>query len=120
MGRALYSGIDHEAAASRAALAAIGMSPDDFDAQEEKTEVWPEHADAWLFFCNFCATQWRVGMSGYTGLDYTAILACLGCEEADAARRKDLFDQVRLIERGALEAMAEQREEREREAERKG
>ncbi|WP_225783600.1 DUF1799 domain-containing protein [Xenophilus sp. Marseille-Q4582] len=92
------------------------MRPEDFEQEEDTFEVWPEHADAWLFFCNFCSTQWRVGMSGYTGLDYTAVLACLGCEEPEPVRRKDLFDQVRLIERGALEAMAEQREEREREA----
>lgn len=86
---------------------AAGFSPEDYE--EDPLEVWPENIDAWLFFSETCQTQWRSGgMGGATGLDYTAVLAALGFEyEKDKA--KDLFWQIKLIERGALKAMSEAR-----------
>lgn len=49
------------------------------------------------------------GMGGPTGLDYTAVLHVIQFEEPDKAQAKELFEQVKLIERGALQAMAEAR-----------
>ena len=48
-------------------------------------------------------------MGGVTGLDYSAILAVIQFEESDREQAKELFEQVKLIERGALKAMAEAR-----------
>ena len=50
-------------------------------------------------------------MGGPTGLDYTAILAVIQFEESDKEQAKELFEQIRLIERGALTAMAEARKD---------
>lgn len=75
--------------------------------------MWPEHARAWVFFCESCSTQWRLGgMCGPTGLDYTAVLSVIQFEEADQEQARQLFEQIKLIERGALKAMAEARKER--------
>ena len=50
-------------------------------------------------------------MGGPTGLDYTAVLAVIQFEETDKEQAKELFDQIKLIERGALTAMAEVRKD---------
>lgn len=76
--------------------------------------MWPDHVRAWSFFCESCSTQWRSGgTGGFTGLDYTAILAVIQFEESDKEQVKELFEQIRLIERGALKAMAETRKDKE-------
>ena len=89
---------------------AAGFTPDDYE--EDPIEVWPEHARAWAFFCDSCSTQWRSGgMGGPTGLDYTAVLTVIQFEETGKEQAKELFDQIKLIERGALTAMAEARKD---------
>ena len=55
-------------------MAAAGFAPEDFEA--DIVEVWPEHWDAVRFFLRL-PTQWRYGLSGRTGLDYTAVLSLL-------------------------------------------
>lgn len=55
-------------------------------------------------------TQWRVGMAGYTGLDYAALYPLLDREAEDDADWQQLFDDVRVLEAEALDVMAEQRE----------
>ena len=85
---------------------AEGFTAEDYE--EEPIEVWPEHERAMGFFIDYCQTQWRAaGMGGYTGLDYTAVLAAIQFEEPDKAQAKELFEQIRAIERGALEELAE-------------
>ena len=44
-------------------------------------------------------------------MDYTAILAVIQFDEQDKEAAKELFEQVKLIERGALTAMAEARKD---------
>lgn len=51
------------------------------------------------------ATQWRIGMSGATGLDYAAlpyVMRNCGVKQAD---RASVFDDVRALEDAALEKM---------------
>lgn len=101
IGRALYAAPPEVAA---------GFTLEDYE--EEPIEVWPEHVRAWHFFCDSCSTQWRSGgMGGPTGMDYTAILAVIQFDEQDKEAAKELFEQVKLIERGALTAMAEARKD---------
>lgn len=59
-----------------------------------------------------CATQWRVGMGGRTGLDYQACRIPL---EAHRARLQlpddaELWEDLQVIEHAFLDADAEQRE----------
>ena len=64
------------------------------------------HADCWPALEVFaaCATQWRLKpMGGVQGLEYTSVQAVIQMRGVlDAG---ELFDDVRLIEMGALAAM---------------
>lgn len=74
--------------------------PDEFIVLEEN---WSALA---LFFT--CTTQWRYSFSGITGLDYTALINVINLKHKK--NREQLFDDVRLIESGALQAISRKRE----------
>jgi len=56
-----------------------------------------------------CQTQWRTSMSGFTGLDYTAVLAVLPLHCEPDSDHAELFESVQLIESGALRALSRKR-----------
>lgn len=69
--------------------------------------VWPENWQSVHFFMDYCRTQWRVGgAGGATGLDYTAVLACLRALRLGRERNDELFSDVRVMEAAALEAIS--------------
>lgn len=68
--------------------------------------VWPENWQSVGFFMDYCRTQWRTGMGGPTGLDYTAVLACLRTMRLGRERADEVFADVRVMEAAALGAMA--------------
>lgn len=70
-----------------------------------EVDVWPENLESVAFFTDYCPTQWRVGINGITGLDYTAVLACLRSLRLSSERREELFADVRSMESAALGAM---------------
>lgn len=79
------------------------------DLPEEEVEVWP---DAWPAFRLFEAisTQWRTGMGGPSGLDYSiipAVASMLGIKRRDLP---DIFPDLRVMEAEALAVMAESME----------
>ncbi|MDQ7987074.1 DUF1799 domain-containing protein [Pseudomonas sp. G34] len=79
------------------------MSPDDFDEEDEEVEVWPCSWPAFRVF-EALSTQWRVGVRGATGLDYTALpvtARMLGI----AAR--SVFDDIRVMEAAALKQISQ-------------
>ena len=82
--------------------------------QEAPHVVWPENWRAWGFFLDYCGTQWRWASAGMgapirTGLDYTAIKACIDAQtDLTEEQRKELFDDVRQMERAALAGMNNQ------------
>jgi hypothetical protein len=49
-------------------------------------------------------TQWRVGMGGAVGLDYSALPAVLDLEGITEGKR-ELFSDIRVMESAALEQM---------------
>lgn len=57
-------------------------------------------------------TQWRVGFSGATGLDYAALSEVWRRTKTPAADRDDVFDALRLMESTALDVMREQRDKK--------
>ena len=89
-------------------LASLGL-PADLAGHfvEDDMEVWPENWPALELF-SALGTQWRVGMAGATGLDYTAIMAVMDLQNTAPEDRRGLFDDVRVMERAALQMMAEQ------------
>ena len=55
-------------------------------------------------------TQWRIGMNGATGLDYSALPAVMELMGMDPEEKPQIFRDVRVMEREALAVMAEARE----------
>lgn len=56
-----------------AELSAFGLTPEDV---EEEVGILPSIWEAFTIF-SALATQWRVGASGATGLDYNVLPGCL-------------------------------------------
>lgn len=87
-------------------MSALGI-PTQFAASFEAQEfgVWPENWPAFeLFVC--MGTQWRIGMNGATGLDYSALpvlFDTLAIQDRQAA-----FRDLRIMESEALKTMREQ------------
>ena len=83
-------------------MAAAGFAPEDYDC--DVIDVWPENWDTVQFFLSL-PTQWRYGMSGRTGLDYTAVLAMLREMRLPREQRDRIFAGVQVMEIAALEEM---------------
>lgn len=68
--------------------------------------VWV-YPDNWLAVRVFEAlsTQWRVGPGGPTGLDYAALPAVLDLHGVPPPARRELFEDVRVLESAALEEL---------------
>lgn len=76
--------------------------------QNDFFELYPENLKAWQVFLS-SATQWRIAMSGATGLDYTALETVLRLQRIKPRHHKDIFWRVQQIERGALDDMNQKR-----------
>jgi hypothetical protein len=65
--------------------------------------LWPENEQAWHCWLAV-QTQWRVGMSGVTGLDYAAVRAQLDEEGIEPGpERRELWACLRAAERAVLD-----------------
>jgi hypothetical protein len=88
------------------------LTADAADQQPERavTEayLWPENESTWRAWQEL-QTQWRVGMGGATGLDYTAVRAYLDEAGLQGPARADVWTGVRAAERETLAVWAEQR-----------
>lgn len=86
-------------------MRAAGYEPEDFE--DEAFEYWPDNESAIRLFYAV-QTQWRVGMGGPSGFDYTAVLATLDRLYRDHtdSERDELFASLRLMEREALEVFS--------------
>lgn len=78
-------------------------------AQEDAFGVWPCNWESVSFFLTL-STQWRVGMGGATGLDYTAVITLMREFGWPKDKRQRIFDDVRAMEVEALAVMAEERD----------
>ena len=85
-------------------LAAFGLTPEDVAA--DPTDIWPEHVQAFELF-NFMGTQWRTGMSGPTGLDYSVMYQKMGRMNLSAEEYDQLEADVMVMERTALACIHE-------------
>lgn len=71
---------------------------------EEATSVcmlWPDNLTAVNLFIDLF-TQWRVGMNGPTGLDYSAALSVMDIRAIPKEDRAHLFADLRILEDEAL------------------
>jgi hypothetical protein len=92
-------------------LSAMGIPQDKWDQMrgESILPIWPENWAAVEVF-SAMQTQWRVGMNGPTGLDYTAlppVMDLLAVQEKD--ERAECFAGMRVMEREALEVFGRNR-----------
>lgn len=94
-----------------AALAAFGLQLAE-RGQDRVFHLWPEHRrvlDLWFSV----QTQWRVGMAGPTGLDYQGVEACIRMSRIAPPRRvPTLLAELQIMERAALAAWAEMRNDK--------
>lgn len=70
-------------------------------------EVWPENWDAVTLFCRL-GTQWRTNMGGAYGLDYNVALTLIDRLGLSATDADELFEDVRHLEKSALDVMREE------------
>ena len=85
-------------------MSAFGFTPADYAA--ETVEVWPENWPAVRLF-NRLGTQWRIGMIGATGLDYTAAYPLMDRLNLPADEWDDLLSDLQTLESAALNVMNE-------------
>lgn len=84
-------------------MSALGLLLSDLDSA---FEVWPDNMDAVNTFTAM-STQWRTGMAGATGLDYSALPPVLELTGIERAAWPDTFEGVRVMEIEALKMMSE-------------
>ena len=95
------------------ALASFGLLPPTaagggVDGSERELWLWPENRPAWdLWLC--LQTQWRVGMAGATGLDYSAVAAVMHMQGTPRKKRPELLALLRVMEAEVLEVWARER-----------
>lgn len=70
--------------------------------QEQDFELWPENVEFVSLFMKL-RTQWRVGPTGITGLDYTGVLSVLTF--LGIKPEPELFGHLQTMESAALEAL---------------
>jgi hypothetical protein len=80
-------------------MLAAGLRPEDFVA--ESFEIWPENEKSIALFSSL-STQWRMGFSGPTGLDYNVLFTRMARMGLDDAEYESLFQDIRVIESEAL------------------
>lgn len=89
-----------------AAIAKVGAQP-----LESEHHLWPCNLPAWQAWQGVL-TQWRVGASGATGLDYVAVRAYLRAVGVPAADQPGIFKGIQACEEATLKAWAELRDKK--------
>ena len=69
-----------------------------------------DNEPAWSLWAA-CQTQWRVGLAGPVGLDYTAVEAVMRMTGIARSQRGTLLGELRMIEAAVLRVWAEERDQ---------
>ncbi|ESH90793.1 hypothetical protein B551_0222760 [Cupriavidus sp. HPC(L)] len=85
-------------------LSAFGLKLS--DVIPDDIEVWPDNEAAVSIFVQM-GTQWRVGVGGPVGLDYSALRFVMRMQRVPPAEQPDLFEDIRVMEHAALDEMSE-------------
>lgn len=70
------------------------------------TPIWQENETSFALFASL-QTQWRIGMGGPTGLDYSAVPVVMELYSVPEKDRRQVFDDVRVMESEALKVFNE-------------
>lgn len=68
--------------------------------------IYPDNVQAVALFSDLL-TQWRVGMSGAIGIDYSALPVVMRIRAIDIDDCQELFECLQIMERAALSHMRE-------------
>jgi len=79
----------------------MGFTLDDYGDDFKFVEVFPENYQAALCFQSLL-TQWRVGMNGRIGLDYSVIQDVLKLLGIKRKKWEEIFHSIRVMEDEAL------------------
>ncbi len=88
-----------------AALEAQGLTLNDVTA-----DVWPENWQTYLIFVSM-SSQWRIGMHGPTGLDYSAMPFVFRMHGVKRQDWPEMYTSMRIMEASALEAISSRKED---------
>ena len=88
---------------STKALAAFGVKVEE-EIGDGPLDIWPENATAVTVFDDM-VTSWNVGPGGVIGLRYETLPVFLEINAVEAAKRRELLDDIKTMESAALEAM---------------
>lgn len=91
---------------TEAEASAWGMTID--EASGPPFEVWPDCVDAVNLFMAM-GTQWVCGPGGVMGLNYVALPIVMRLIGIDRKNQSSVFEDLRVIESSALEAIAEKK-----------
>jgi len=86
---------------------AFGLSRKDY--AHDVFDLWPENLQAYQLFSEI-QTQWRMSMSGPTGLDYNVLFSKMARMRLDPEQFDALEEDIRTMEFSALAAMNEKPE----------
>ena len=87
----------------------MGVGADDADGHERQLWLWPDNRPAWELWLAV-QTQWRVGLGGATGLDYSAVAAVMHMQGTPRKERSELLALLRVMEAEVLEVWGKERE----------
>lgn len=83
------------------------MSRADFE-KDMRIEVWAENWPIFQIFAYDLPTQWRVGMCGPTGLDYSVLPFIFRARGIARAEWPRALDDIRAMEQAALDEMQQE------------
>ena len=86
-------------------MSAWGFSDDDYGNQD-LVLILPDNLEAVNLFIDL-STQWRVGASGASGLDYNVLFQMLNMHRVPKKKWASLIDDIQVMEGQALETMSE-------------
>ena len=86
-------------------MQALGLTPEDFAAEDAALGLWPENVLPLNVFASL-GTQWRVGMAGPIGLDYNVLPTVFRLHGIPRAEWPGLFEDMRHMEAEALKTLS--------------
>jgi hypothetical protein len=87
-------------------LEKYGLAPEDF--ANDIPTIWEESYQSFIVF-SAMSTQWRIGMSGATGLDYCALREIWQRLKIPLSNRDEVFSDLQVMESEVLELMRKER-----------
>ena len=93
------------------AAAAFGLLIEEPEQQanaDDEFYLWSENVDTFNLWCAI-QTQWRVGMSGPTGLDYAGVKSGLSMRGVSDKKQEKHFPGLQAMERATLDEWSKNR-----------